>query len=221
MSTLANYLFHEEPGITLYCGDCREVLPLLRCPNTTYCLEACDGRCAGLAVLTDPPYGLGDLWRGGTWFTRGVYNDSVSWDTEAPHEIVAALLARHEPTVMWGGNYFAVPPSRCWLAWMKTNAVPTMADFEIAWTNLDRPSAAYSRPCNGWRRDHPTEKPLDLIQWAAGFLPSDRALLDPFAGSGTTLVAAKNLGRRAIGIEIEPRYCEIAVKRLRQEVLPL
>jgi DNA modification methylase len=199
--------YYDEDGITLYCGDCREVMPLLDH--------------AEMGLLTDPSYGLVGKWSGGTWFTRGVYQGAVPWDMEAPHEIVADLVKRGAPSIIWGGNYFAVPPSRCWLAWMKTNAVPTMADFEIAWTNLDRPSAAFSRPCNGWRRDHPTEKPVDLIQWAAGFLPDAIALVDPFAGSGTTLVAAKNLARRAIGIEIEERYCEIAVKRLRQGVLPL
>ena len=94
-----------------------------------------------------------------------------------------------------------------------------MSDHELAWTSFDRPSKAYTRPCNGWGRFHPTEKPLDLMEWCLSFAPG--SILDPFMGSGTTLVAAKQLHRKAIGIEIEEKYCEIAVRRLAQEVLPL
>jgi DNA modification methylase len=188
--------------MTIYCADCRDILPHL---------EPVD------LVLTDPPYGLGEKWKGGTWFTRGVYGGDVGWDKEAPQDVVSELVKR--PSIIWGGNYFAMPPSRCWLAWFKTNSVPTMADHELAWTSFDRPSKSYSRTCNGWARFHPTEKPIDLMKWCLSF--AGGSILDPFMGSGTTLVAAKQLGRKAIGIEIEEKYCEIAVRRLRQEVLVL
>ena len=193
--------YYEEHGITIYLGDCREVMPHI---------------VGAESVLTDPPYGLAKRWTGGTWFTRGVYaNDRCEWDTPCD-AAVTAVLAQGLPSIVWGGNYYALPPARCWLAWLKSNAVPTMADFELAWTNLDRPSKFRVSPCNGWKRSHPTEKPIALIAWCLGFL--DGATLDPFMGSGTTLVAAKQLGRRAIGIEIEERYCEIAAKRLAQAV---
>lgn len=196
--------YYEHAGITIYHGDCREILPSIKAD----------------VVVTDPPYGLGDRWTGGSWFTRGVYaQDKCEWDAEAPHATVEALIMRGVPTVLWGGNYFAVPPSRCWLAWLKTNAPETMADFELAWTNLDRPSASYSAACGVRVRQHPTEKPLDVMRWCLGFV-ADGLILDPFMGSGTTLRAAKDLGRRAIGIEIDERYCEIAARRLAQEVLP-
>jgi site-specific DNA-methyltransferase (adenine-specific) len=194
--------YYEHAGITIYHGDCRDMLPSVTADS----------------IVTDPPYGLGERWTGGTWFTRGVYQGAVEWDGEAPQDVVDALLARAVPTVLWGGNYFVVPPSRCWLVWSKTNAVPTMADFEAAWTNLDRPSKTYSSPCNGWKRSHPTEKPQGLMSWCLGLVPG--SVLDPFMGSGTTLVAAKRLGRKAIGIEREEKYCEIAAKRLQQEALP-
>lgn len=192
-------------GCTIYHADCRDVLPLLEPGSVDL-------------VLTDPPYGLDKKWTGGTWFTRGVYNSSVAWDKEAPQAIIETLLKLSVPVILWGGNYFALPPSRCVLAWFKTNAVPTMADFELAWTNLDRPAAAFSRACNGWKRQHPTEKPVALIRWCLEFVEAN-TVLDPFLGSGTTLRACKDLGRRGIGIEIEERYCEIAARRLEQGVL--
>lgn len=197
--------YYEHAGIVIFHGDCREILPGLRAE----------------AVVTDPPYGLGDRWTGGTWFTRNAWNaqDLRRWDAAAPHDVIESLLQLDVETVLWGGNNFRVPPSRCWLAWVKPNAVPTMASMELAWTSLDRPALTFTRPCGGWPREHPTEKPVDLMRWCVGLV--EGSILDPFMGSGTTLVAAKNLGRQAIGIEIEERYCEIAAQRLEQEVLPL
>ena len=96
--------------------------------------------------------------------------------------------------------------------------MPTMADFELAWTNLDRPAKSWREDRNpDGKRWHPTQKPISLMQWCVSFV--DGVVIDLFAGSGTTLLAAKNLGRRAIGVEIDERYCEIAAKRLAQEVL--
>lgn len=197
--------YYQDSAVTIYHGDCREILPGLP-------IQGC--------VVTDPPYGLADKWTGGTWFTRGVYGKgSCDWDSSAPQDVADTLVKMSIPSVLWGGNYFSLPPSRCWLSWQKTNSVPTMADFELAWTNIDRPCAAFAHPCNGWARQHPTEKPLALILWCLQFVSGN--VLDPFMGSGTTLRAAKDLGRKAIGIEIEERYCEIAARRMQQEVLPL
>lgn len=219
MASLRDFLFHEEPGITLYCGDCREILPLLRCPNTSYCLEACDGRCE-LSIVTDPPYGHGDRWQGGTWGAAPMYRDAEKWDAERfPNDDLLRVLGQRR-AIVWGGNYYDLPPSRCWLAWRKSSPMPTLADFELAWTNLNQPSKLFTADRNpDGPRWHPTQKPLALLTWCLSFV--EGSILDPFAGSGTTLRAAKDLSRRAIGIEIEPKYCEIAVKRLRQEVLPL
>ena len=194
--------YYDRDGIKIYHGDCREILPHVKAD----------------CVVTDPPYGLGDRWTGGTWFNRGVYaQDKCEWDSAPPTEIVASLISR--PSIVWGGNYFPMPPSRCWLAWHKTNAVKTMADMELAWTSLDRPAQLFSAPCGVPEpRGHPTQKPIALMRWCLGFMPPG-TILDPFMGSGTTLVAAKLEGRKAIGIEIEERYCEIAAKRLAQGVL--
>ena len=201
--------YYEHGGITIYYGDCREVLPALAPVDL---------------VLTDPPYGHGELWQGGTWGAAPMYaEDARRWDAEKfPDDTLDIVRKAGRGVVIWGGNYYSLPPSRCWLAWDKTQKIPTLADFELAWTNLDRPSKSFSEsrnPDGNGQRQHPTQKPLSLFLWCFTFFTNSETVLDPFMGSGTTLRAAKDLGRRAIGIEIEERYCEIAAKRLSQEVL--
>jgi DNA modification methylase len=194
--------YYDHAGITIYHGDCREIT------RDLVKIEA---------IVTDPPYGLADRWTGGTWGADPMYADAREWD-RAPVLGLEALVSRATQAIVWGGNYYALPPSRCWLSWEKSSRMPTMADFEIAWTNLDRPSKSFREDRNpDGKRWHPTQKPLSLMLWCLGFVAGD--VLDPFMGSGTTLRAAKDLGRRAIGIEIEERYCEIAASRLAQEVM--
>ena len=194
--------YYDHAGITIYHGDCREVLPHVTAD----------------VLVTDPPYGHADKWTGGTWAENPMYADARRWDRE-PFPDLAQVIARTSQAIVWGGNYYALPPSRCWLAWEKTQRMPTMADLELAWTNMDRPAKSWTEDRNpDGKRWHPTQKPVSLMQWCLGFVPGG-TVLDPFMGGGTTLVAAKNLGRRAIGIEIEERYCEIAAKRLSQEVM--
>lgn len=194
--------YYEDDLVTLYHGDCREV---------TAWLEAD-------VLVTDPPYGLGDRWQGGTWGAAPMYADARRWDVK-PDDADLLTMIGDRPAVVWGGNYFALPPSRCWLAWIKNPAMNTMADFELAWTSLDKPAKAYTSTRNpDGQRDHPTQKPVGLMRWTIGHMP-EGSVADPFAGSGTTLVAAKYLGRRAIGVELDERYCEIAAKRLAQDTL--
>lgn len=197
--------YYQQDGITIYHGDCRKILPAL--PPVG-------------AVITDPPYGLGDRMQGGTWGAADKYADMRKWD-EAPTGVFLTSLAQLTPIcVLWGGNYFRLPPTRCWLVWDKQNAVETMSDVEMAWTSLDRPSKRISLPVGTHIHGHPTEKPLPLMIWTLMQIKNHPSpILDPYMGSGTTLVAAKMNGQRAIGIEIEERYCEIAAKRLGQGVL--
>ena len=200
--------YYEHAGITIYHGDCREVLPTLAPVDL---------------VLTDPPYGIKAAKRGAHSSIRDCdkWNES-SWDDDRVVEAVVAAVAHSVDAVVWGGNYYAdaLPPSSAWLAWVKPEAETgfSLADMELAWTSGDFAARVKRLP----RRDgnlHPTQKPVALMHWCIGFFPGSQTILDPFMGSGTTLRAAKDLGRRAIGIEIEERYCEIAANRLRQEVL--
>src|SRR5690606_21528583 len=125
--------------------------------------------------------------------------------------------------IIWGGNYFAdlLPPTQKWLVWDKGQRI-NQSDGELAWTSLSGALRIYTANRVELMVDgavHPTQKPLSLMKWCIKLLSNPNLICDPFMGSGTTLVAAKQLQRRAIGIEIEERYCEIAAKRLSQEVL--
>ena len=181
----------------LILGDCLAVMPML-------------GRFD--AVVTDPPYGLGKRMQGGTWGAKDHNSGFLKWDLVTPDWLPEAIGAT--PAIVWGGNYLPFHPSRCWLIWNKVNAVPTMADFEQAWTNLDRPSKRMDLPVGRVEYGHPTQKPLALMEWCLGFLPNATTILDPFMGSGTTGVACARLGRKFIGIELEPRYFNIACRRI-------
>ena len=194
-------IIHEERigGQRLILGDCRCVMPTL-------------GRFD--AVVTDPPYGLGKKMQGGTWGAKDHNSGFLRWDLETPDWLVESI--GDTPAIVWGGNYLPFAPARCWLIWNKVNAVPTMADFEQAWTNLDRPSKRFDHPVGRVEYGHPTQKPLSLMEWCLGFVPKAKAILDPFLGSGTTLVACQRLGRAGTGIEIDPDYFEIACKRVEE-----
>ena len=184
----------------LYLGDCREILPHL--PKVDL-------------VLTDPPYGLGKRMKGGTWGAKEHDEGFLKWDMDAPHDIVAALIAMNVPSVIWGGNYFSVPPSRCWLLWNKVNAVPTMADMEMAWTNFDKPAKRMDLPVGRVEFGHPTQKPISLIEWCLDMAPKTTSTVaDPFAGSGTTGVACVRMGKTFYGIEREPKYFDIMCERI-------
>ena len=177
----------------------------------------------GWALVTDPPYGLGARrWQGGPgeWPLK---ERGIAWDHGQVKEF-PAIVARCGQAIVWGGQYYDLPPQRGWLVWDKIVRDFTSGHCELAWTTLDQPIRAFSYSHGALATEgkrHPTQKPEPLMRWCLGFITLGATVFDPFAGSGTTLVAAKALHRRAIGIEIEERYCEIAAKRLSQEVLAL
>jgi len=199
--------YYQDDAVKIYCGDCREIVPEL-------------GRFD--LLLTDPPYGLGDKWTGGTWGSNPMYADAKRWDVKPEDEEIKKLIETAKVSIVWGGNYFSLPPSRGFFLWVKIPSMETMADAEYAWTNIDRTAKAFTGHRNpDGKRSHPTQKPLSLMTWCIGLAGDVQTILDPFAGSGTTAVAAKSLGRKCVCIEREERYCEIAAKRCAQDYLQL
>jgi DNA modification methylase len=168
------------------------------------------------AVLTDPPYGIGSLMNGGTWARKqdAQFIKMRDWDAKTDQRFFDIVVSIGVPSIVWGGNYFVTPPSRCWLVWDKPE-FPTMSSAELAWTNLDhntkRIECARTHQADG-RKDHATQKPIAVMEWSMGFVP-DGLVYDPFSGSGTTIIACENLNRRCRAIEISPAYVAVALQR--------
>lgn len=216
--------YYQDEYVTLYCGDCRELLPTL-------------GRFD--LLLTDPPYGVKmDKGFGGFGGFDGVGKpiarrryEEDAWDQNRPDdELLKKLPELAVSSIIWGGNFFAdvLPQSTHWIFWDKGQTMPTFGDGELAWTNFKRKSIVkVYMQYNGLlgrekARFHPTQKPEKLMKWCIDKYTSKcQTILDPFAGSGTTGVAAKLLNRKCTLIEKEEKYCEIAARRLSQGVLPL
>lgn len=216
--------YYQDDAVCIYHGDCREIAPSL-----TYD-----------AVVSDPPYGIRyasthNSSRSGEWakWVRDANFDSIAGDDEAFDP--APWLGAH-PIALCGANYFAhrLPPTSCWVVWDKRDGIGPndQADCEMVWTNFNKPARLYRHLWSGLLRAgrenvarasklHPHQKPEGLMEFLIGYGEIVGTILDPFMGSGTTLVAAKRLGRKAIGIELERSYCDLAVERLRQSALPL
>ena len=204
---------HERIGqCDLWLGDSAELLPLMPF------VDAC---------VTDPPYGIGEnahrvASRGK--LAKTIDYGSFDWDVSTPDKaLIDACVAKARHSIIFGGNYFDLPPSRCWLVWDKLNGSNDFADCELAWTNLPKSVRRIQFLWKGmlrrekdYTREHPTQKPVDVMKWCIENLPEpNRLIMDPFMGSGTTGVAAVKLGRRFIGIEREEKYFEIACRRIR------
>ena len=183
---------------TLYLGDCREVLPTL--PKVD-------------AVITDPPYGIGISSNP----VRQMH-EKLDWDAATPDEsVLSAVIQAGAVAVVWGGNYFDLPPSQCFLVWDKVQPQDfSLAMCEQAWTNKKGPAKLYRQSVLSYRKEHPTQKPVELMKWCIeqAAVPPNGTILDAFMGSGTTGVAAVQMGRKFIGIEREPKYFDIACRRI-------
>jgi len=154
--------------------------------------------------------------------TKDEANAIHEWDKQAPSVELLTQISNLAPSIFWGGNYLGLGRSVRTLVWDKAQDGLHFAEHEIAWTNFDR---GVSRTCRcalksqeifgvNSEREHPTQKPIRLMLWCIEWSKTTGTILDPFMGSGTTLVAAKKLDRKCIGIEINESYCEIAAKRL-------
>lgn len=194
---------------TLYLADCMDVLPTLGKVD---------------AVITDPPYGINAARTRNSAKDGWVDYGCDGWDKTRPsREIFDAMLSASDIQIIWGGNYFTdfLPPSQQWLSWDKGQDGFSLADFELAWSSQNKACRRinYARALalkDG--KQHPTQKPLAVMKWCIEQAGTPQTILDPFMGSGTTGVAAIQLGRKFIGIEREKKYFDIACKRIEQAV---
>jgi site-specific DNA-methyltransferase (adenine-specific) len=202
--------YYEQDGITIYHGDCREVLPSLGPVD---------------AVVTDPPYGIG--------FEYASHDDNIDGWVNLMNDVIP-LAKMSAPVVVMPscairrlGWWYANHPPDWVIAWYKGSPGHQshigFNDWEphLIWGKPAKPIHDYfATRCGFDPNGHPCPKPIEWARWlVARVCPDGGTVTDTFMGSGTTLVAAKNLGRKAIGIEIEERYCEIAAKRLAQREL--
>ena len=188
---------------TLYLGDCREVLRAHPSPVD--------------AIVSDPPYGV--LSESGSAATRrkggdGIIPWDIAPDARALHEMHG--LATYK--MWWGGCHLELPPTFGYLVWDKEIDGLNFGEVEYCWTNFKFAPRIFRYRAVGidGGKEHPTQKPVQLMEWCLGFLPKGDSILDPFMGSGTTGVAALKRGRKFTGIEIEPKYFDIACRRIEE-----
>lgn len=212
--------YYADEYVTLYHGDCREILPSL-------------GRFD--AMVSDPPYGMnykhGARKGGVKW---GMDGQSIKGD-DKPFD-PSHLFGIAERMILWGGNHFAsrLPDSKGWLLWQKRDPdEKDQSEVEMAWTNFLTTVRVFRRQWDGNVRGgreqaegrfHVNQKPIALMQWCLGFLPPMKGevwVVDPYAGSGATLIAAKELGIKAVGIELDAGHCATIATRCSQNVLDL
>jgi site-specific DNA-methyltransferase (adenine-specific)/modification methylase len=199
----------EIGNATLYLGDCMDILPML---------DKVD------AVITDPPYGLKRFKKGfGTtrFKGHGAEKEGLVWDKTPEKEFFDMLLSKGENSIIWGANNFELPTSEYFLVWDKQQTVDNFASAELAYTNVKVPAKVFKYSIhqhNQIEKSHPTQKPVSLMCWCLSFVPKAESILDPFMGSGTTGVAAIQMGKKFIGIEREPKYFEISCKRIEQVI---
>ena len=211
--------YYQDESVTIYHGDAREIMPQLAEPIDL--------------VLTDPPYGRLDRASvdcDSTRFSRGPRgNGGPSLRRYAPmvgddRPFDPSPFLDYPRVVLWGSNHYSEGlPRGTTLVWLK-RFDPAFGSFlsdgEIAWLKGGHGVYAHrDTSLCGETRTHQTQKPVGLMRWCIRKAGGDGMILDPFMGTGATLRAAKDEGRRAIGIEIEERHCEIAAGRMAQGVL--
>lgn len=207
--------YYSDDLVTLYHGKCEDVLPFVKFDE----------------IVSDPPYGMKyehGARKGGV--RLGHDGHSIAGD-DRPFD-PSHLLAYGTRCLLWGGNHFAdrLPASRGWLVWDKRDGRPAndQSDVELAWTNFLTTARIHRQYWSGNVRSgreqaegrlHVNQKPVALMHWCLDLMGKVGTVIDPYAGSGSTLIAARERGVRVIGIELEKENCDKIVRRLDQGVL--
>lgn len=231
MTDLSRYEYYRTENGVLYHGDCLEILPHL---------EPVD------LVLTDPQYQLANGKKAktnnvcrGEKYLKGITTKSRDWGCmygdDKPFKPIPFMVGKEH--IFWGAIHYAneFKNSTSWLIWDKRDGVEPddNADCECAWSDIGGPARIFRHLWKGVCRageenlsiqgakHHPFQKPIALMMWCLEKSKTTGTVLDPFLGSGTTAVACERLGRKWVGIELEERYCRIAVDRIKKETQQL
>ena len=206
-------------SLDLRLGDCMDVMATF--PDGHFDL-----------AIVDPPYGIGaDSQKPSSSPKKGMGNRARkewkgSWDTVPPPEYFEELRRVSRNQIVWGGNYFPLPPSRCWLMWDKVSEGFNGSDFELAWTSMNLPAKAfrltrveaYNQGGRGEEKIHPTQKPVRLYKWTlANYSKPGMRILDTHMGSGSIAIAAHYAGIHLTACEIDPDYFHAAKARIARE----
>lgn len=198
-------------------------------------------------AIVDPPYGdalHADDGGGKGWFTKynqktdnknrfgnkdsrfekykrddGSGNKVINWDIAPPSEYFKELERVSKNRIIWGGNYFELPPTRCFLIWRKTTITEnfSMAMCEYAWTSFDSNAKVFEKAPQDRERFHPTQKPVELYKWIlTNYAKPGDKILDTHVGSGSSLVACEDLGFKYVGFEIDKDYYRKSLERIKQ-----
>lgn len=179
-------------------------------------------------AIVDPPYGIdskmlrkGKTKRSNTFFK--LYENNGWVDAAPPPEYFVELFRVSHNQIIWGGNYFTLPPCRCFVFWDKQNPVPNYSDGEFAWSSFDRPAKrlvyGYTNVINYESRIHPTQKPVKLYEWLlTNYAKPGQRILDTHLGSGSSAIAAHNLGFDFVGTELDKDYYEAALARFKKHI---
>jgi len=190
--------------------DCMEYMATV--PNGFYDL-----------IIADPPYGLGSRLSDGGGKLKNtpmavLYRESTQWDVAPPELFFTELFRISKNQIIWGGNYFNLPPSRCMICWDKLQAMPTLSAWELGWTSFDKPSKIVKASSMDLNRFHPTAKPIKIYKWIyQNYLPNGGKVYDPMLGSGSNRIAADKAGNIDFyATEIDADYFNAQEKRWRE-----
>ena len=193
---------------TLYLGDCMEYMATL--PDKAFNL-----------AIVDPPYGLpADSVNGrGKLKTRIMNLDGMEWDTAPPAIYFQELMRVSKNQIIWGGNYFDLPPTRGIICWDKVQPWPNFSAWEMAWTSFNNVARLFKYDNRTGDKIHPTQKPVALYVWLlTNYAKPGQRILDTHLGSGSSAIAALGMGFEFVGCELDPDYFDIACKRIEQAV---
>ena len=186
-------------------------------------------------VFTDPPYGInvvnknGKVGGGTKKYPTAKFSEIIGDDTtETAKEFYDTCISLGmNKFIIWGGNYFTdfLETSRCWIVWFKNHIVDrTFANCELAWTNIDHNSKTYQITWDGYTKEgesgskvHPSQKPIKLCaDVLLDFTNESNIIYDGFLGSGSTMVASHQLKRKCYGMELDPKYCQVIIDRMKK-----